>query len=43
MLSNTVLKAAVSFSLGRDRFRWLAAGGLALIGVSLAMSLALLR
>lgn len=42
MLSNTVLKTAVSLFMGKGRFRWLAAGGLVLIGVALAVSLALL-
>jgi uncharacterized membrane protein (DUF4010 family) len=38
VISNTVLKAAVSLLLGAGRFRWIAAGGLALIGTCLALS-----
>jgi uncharacterized membrane protein (DUF4010 family) len=43
ILSNTVLKLGVVLSLGRHRFRWLAASGLLLIGASLIASLYLFR
>ena len=39
ILSNTLLKLGVVLSLGRDRFRWLAAGGLLLIAATLVVSL----
>jgi hypothetical protein len=38
ILSNTALKAMVSLGLGAGRFRWLAAGGLATLGATLALS-----
>ncbi len=41
ILSNTVLKLGVVLTLGRHRFRWLAAGGLLLIGAALVASLLL--
>jgi hypothetical protein len=37
------LKAVVSLAFGKGRFRWLAASGLAIIGLALALSLLLLR
>jgi uncharacterized membrane protein (DUF4010 family) len=43
ILSNTALKAAVALALGKGSFRWLAAGGLAVIGCALALSLLLFR
>jgi uncharacterized membrane protein (DUF4010 family) len=43
VLSNTALKATVALSLGSGSFRWLAAGGLTLIGIGLVISLVLLR
>jgi len=43
IFSNTVLKTAVALTLGKGRFRWVAAGGLATIGVALALSLVLFR
>jgi hypothetical protein len=41
ILSNTVLKLGIVLILGRYRFRWLAAGGLVLIGAALVASLLL--
>jgi uncharacterized membrane protein (DUF4010 family) len=43
ILSNTVLKAAVVLALGKGSFRWFGAGGLAIIGFALALSLLLFR
>jgi len=39
ILSNTLLKLGVVLSLGRHRFRWLAAGGLLLIAAALVAAL----
>jgi hypothetical protein len=38
-----VLKAAVVLALGKGSFRWFGAGGLAIIGFALALSLLLFR
>jgi uncharacterized membrane protein (DUF4010 family) len=43
ILSNTVLKAAVAATIGGGRFRWIAAGGLAVIAGALVLSFAILR
>jgi len=43
ILSNTVLKLGVVLTLGQGRYRWIAAGGLALIAVALIVSLLLFR
>jgi len=43
ILSNTALKLGLATALGTSRFRRITAAGLALIGVALALSLALLR
>ena len=40
IVSNTVLKLGVVLALGTGRFRWLAAGGLLLIALALAASIA---
>jgi uncharacterized membrane protein (DUF4010 family) len=41
ILSNTVLKLGVVLAIGRGRYRWPAAGGLTLITVALAISIAI--
>ena len=43
ILSNTVLKATVSLGFGAGRFRWFAAGGLAALGATLALSHVFIR
>jgi uncharacterized membrane protein (DUF4010 family) len=43
ILSNTLLKGAVSLALGSGRYRWVAAGGLAVIAAVLAASLLVFR
>jgi uncharacterized membrane protein (DUF4010 family) len=43
MLSNTALKAALALAFGKGGFRWFAAGGLAVIGAALALSLLIVR
>jgi uncharacterized membrane protein (DUF4010 family) len=43
VLSNTALKAGLALALGEGRYRWMAAGGLGLIGAALVAALVLLR
>jgi uncharacterized membrane protein (DUF4010 family) len=43
IISNTAVKAAIALTVGAGRYRWLAAGGLALIAVALGASFLLLR
>lgn len=43
VVSNTTLKAGIALLFGAGRFRWIAAGGLILIGSSLALSVSLLQ
>jgi hypothetical protein len=43
VLSNTALKVILTVVLGHGRYRWLAAGGLALVVAGLVASILLLR
>ena len=42
ILSNTVLKLALALAIGRNRFRWLAAAGLAAMAIASTVSIAAL-
>jgi uncharacterized membrane protein (DUF4010 family) len=43
VVSNTVLKTTLTLVIGRGSYRWLAAGGLGLLGAALVLAILLLR